>query len=173
MSGRVHLAPFALASDGDVLLNVAMFDTPKELTNLLRLAQTQSVKVFVGVALSGSELDFILSELRHAYRDGAAWLVGGRQRRASVRSKKKKLKGAAAYFFSATLISLRSFRTVPLERCRVRSMSRCRSSWSGNVTTSRRATSSRSAIFSKVSTVGRASPFSTSLRKPLEPTSLS
>lgn len=89
MSRRVHLAPLALTSDGDVLLNVAMFDAPKDLATLLRLAQTQSAKVFVGVPLSGSELDFILSELRHAYRDGAAWLVGGRQRRVRSRSRKK------------------------------------------------------------------------------------
>ena len=96
MSRRVHLAPLALASDGDVLLNVAMFDAPKDLAALLRLAETQSMKVFIGVALSASELDFIISELRHAYRDGAAWLVGGRQRRTSVRSIKKKLKAKRA-----------------------------------------------------------------------------
>lgn len=92
MSRRVHLAPLALTSDGEVLLNVAMFDAPKDLATLLRLAQTESVSVFIGVPLSGSELEFILSELRHAYRDGAAWLVGGRQRRAGVRSRKKKPK---------------------------------------------------------------------------------
>lgn len=96
MSRHAHLAPFALASDGDVLLNVAMFDAPKDFAALLRLAQTQSVRIFIGVALSGAELDFILSELRHAYRDGAAWLVGGRQRRTSVRSKKKKPKRATS-----------------------------------------------------------------------------
>lgn len=96
MRRRVHLAPFALASDGDVLLNVAMFDAPKDLATLLRLAQTEPVSVFIGLPLSGPELGFILAELRHAYRDGAAWLVGGRQRRTTVRRRKEKLKAPPA-----------------------------------------------------------------------------
>lgn len=80
-----------------MLLNVAMFDAPPDLATLLRLAQSQSAKDFVGVPLSGSELDFVLAKLRHAYCDGAAWLVGGRQRRVRVRSRTKKPRATSSW----------------------------------------------------------------------------
>ena len=71
VSRRAHRAPFAITSDGEVLLNLAMFDVAKNLDVLLAVARRQPGDVFVGVVLSPSEVAFALTELHHAYRDAS------------------------------------------------------------------------------------------------------
>lgn len=80
MSRRAHRAPVALTSTGDLLLNVAMFDAPKDLESLVRLARAQPGRVFIGVVLAPDEQEFAVDELAHALRDASARMVGRRQR---------------------------------------------------------------------------------------------
>ena len=80
VSRRAHRAPFAITSDGEVLVNLAMFDTAKELAVLLAAARRHDGEVFIGVVLSPAETAFVLNELHHASRDASSRLVGRRRR---------------------------------------------------------------------------------------------
>ena len=55
MSGHVHRAPRALASDGTVLVNAAEFDGPLTLAAVVKRARALRGKVFVGVAVTPRE----------------------------------------------------------------------------------------------------------------------
>lgn len=92
VSRRAHRAPLAITSDGMVLVNLAMFDTAKELAVLLAAARRQEGEVFIGVVLSPGETAFVLNELRHASRDATSRLVGRRQRKENKRRSGKKNK---------------------------------------------------------------------------------
>ena len=81
MSRRIHRAPFALASDGSILLNVAMFDTPRLLAALLETAQRERGAVFIGLALTPAEDAAARETLWHAHREAAAVIVGPRETR--------------------------------------------------------------------------------------------
>lgn len=95
VSRRAHRAPFAITSDGEVLVNVAMFDVAKKLDVLLAAARRQDGDVFIGVALSPSEVTFALTELHHACRDTSSWVVGGRRRKKNNKPKNKETAGEA------------------------------------------------------------------------------
>jgi hypothetical protein len=81
VSRRVHLAPLAIASDGTIFVNVAMFDTPKDLAALLETAQRERGALFIGVVLGPTEADAVRETLRHAHREAAAVVVGPREAR--------------------------------------------------------------------------------------------
>ncbi len=81
MNRRVHLAPLAIASDGAILLNVAMFDTPKGLAELLETAQRERGAVFIGLVLGPKEAAAARETMRHAHREAAAVIVGPREGR--------------------------------------------------------------------------------------------
>jgi hypothetical protein len=82
VSRTIDRAPFALTSDGAVLLNVAGFDVPKRLEALLRLAREQPGAVFIGLRLTPMETKAVDLNLYDACADAAAHLVGARQHRA-------------------------------------------------------------------------------------------
>lgn len=88
MSRRVHLAPMAITSDGDVLLNAATIAGATDLEAVVRAAKNDGLAVFVGVILSPRETEFVLSRLDNAADEAAARLVGQRRRRAVTRSKR-------------------------------------------------------------------------------------
>jgi len=81
MSRRVHRAPLALCSDGTVLLNLAEFDGVRSPAALLERALAQEGAVFIGVQLSGAEVERVLTRLDDNYTEAAAYLAGGRQRK--------------------------------------------------------------------------------------------
>jgi hypothetical protein len=80
MSRNIDRAPFAVTSDGNLLLNVAMFDG-KRLKALFELAARERGAVFVGVVLGRAERIFLDQRTGDAAHDAAAWLVGARLRR--------------------------------------------------------------------------------------------
>lgn len=90
MSPPLCLTPFALTSDGSVLLNLAMFDVPTDLPSLAQLAQEQRSRIFIGLVVSAGERSFARAGLAHAFRDRAAWIVGRRQKRAAVARGRKR-----------------------------------------------------------------------------------
>ena len=81
MTRRVHRAPLALASNGTVLLNLAEFDGARSPAALLKRALAQEGAVFIGVRLSGAEVQRVLARLDDNYAEAAAYLAGGRQRK--------------------------------------------------------------------------------------------
>lgn len=81
MSRRADRAPFALTSEGTILVNVVGFDGISDVESLLSVAREQPGAVFIGVALTALEADFVGSELDHACRDAAARLAGRRSKR--------------------------------------------------------------------------------------------
>lgn len=70
-------APFAIASDGRVLLNVLELSDEPEIKVLLRAVRL-GAPVFVGVELTRAEIRAALRELAHGHREAAAGLAGKR-----------------------------------------------------------------------------------------------
>ncbi len=79
MSRRAHRAPLAIACDGAILVNLAMFDTRKGLAALLAIAECEPGAVFIGLVVSPQEAAAARETLRHAYREAAAVIVGPRE----------------------------------------------------------------------------------------------
>jgi hypothetical protein len=88
MSRTIDRAPFALTSEGNLLLNVATFDA-KKLEALFELAARERGAVFVGVVLGRAERDFLDPRTGDAAHDAAAWIVGARLRRRKRAAKRK------------------------------------------------------------------------------------
>jgi len=81
MSRKIHRAPFALASDGTVLVNLTEFDGPRALDSFLRKAMAQKGAVFVGVQMAPAEVRRVLARLDDGSQEAAAYVAGGRQKR--------------------------------------------------------------------------------------------
>ena len=89
MSRKINRSPLALSTEGEILLNVAMSDAPKQLEALLAFAQRTRGEVFIGVVLDGRDREFVRDELRHAFRDATAWVVSPRQRKRVTSSRRR------------------------------------------------------------------------------------
>ncbi len=89
MSRRVHLAPLAVATDGSVLVNLALIEEAPTLRAVLKLARAQSGDVFVGVPLARADLDSVRRRLDDAGTEAAAALYAQRRRRGTARSRRK------------------------------------------------------------------------------------
>jgi hypothetical protein len=87
MSRTIDRAPFAVTSDGSVLLNVAGFDVPKTLDALVRLAMEQPGAVFIGLRLTRTETSAVDLGVHDACADAASHIVGARQRRGQGRKR--------------------------------------------------------------------------------------
>ncbi len=81
MSRRILAAPFAIATDGTILINVAMFDVPRVIDAVMAVAQREHGALFVGLALTTTEIAAARETLRHALREAAAVVVGSREAR--------------------------------------------------------------------------------------------
>ena len=81
MSQKLHRAPFALASDGSVLLNVTEFDGSKRFEQAVERARKEPGALFVGIRLTPRELELLLESLGDAEAEAAARMVGKRTRR--------------------------------------------------------------------------------------------
>ena len=80
MSRVIDRAQLAVTSDGDVLLNVARFDVPKKVEEVVRMALRQRGAVFIGVALSPTEVRRLLDEAAMLQPNATGPMVGRRQR---------------------------------------------------------------------------------------------
>ena len=75
-------APFALASDGTVLLNLAHFDgieTVENAASLMRGLVETGATVFVGVVLTEPEIQRGLDKVGPGFNEAAAYTVGARR----------------------------------------------------------------------------------------------
>ena len=80
MSRVIDRAPLAVTSEGVVLLNVARFDVPKKIQEIVRVALQQRGAVFIGVALSPAEVRRLLDEAAMVLPNVTGPLVSRRQR---------------------------------------------------------------------------------------------
>lgn len=78
MSRRLNLAPFAVTSEGDLVLNLAKLTETTNLDEVLRRAREEHGAVFVGVVLSRAEVEFVLGRLENAGEETAAKIAGKR-----------------------------------------------------------------------------------------------
>jgi hypothetical protein len=88
---KVHAAPIAITSSGNLLVNVAMFDDVTTLDEILRQAKKEKSPVFIGVTLQTKEMPLVAARVHDACREAAAFIAGGRrqQRRRAGRARKK------------------------------------------------------------------------------------
>ena len=83
----MHRAPLAVASDGRVLLNVAVFDVAKDVDHLFELAGRERGAVFVGLVLHPSEVEQLRLQVDDAVLQAAFFAAGSRQRRHGRRAR--------------------------------------------------------------------------------------
>jgi len=86
---RVHPAPFALASDGSVLVNLAMLGGSDRFAKLPHVEGQHEVEVFIGVRLAAGEQVQVLKSLENAADEAVARLFGQRRRRETARRRRK------------------------------------------------------------------------------------
>jgi hypothetical protein len=81
-SKRVCVAPMAVASDGNVLINVAMTDGPTDPKKLVERALAQGTAVFVGVVATAQEIAVTKRWMDDATAEviGTIWSGRGRRR---------------------------------------------------------------------------------------------
>jgi len=76
----IHPAPFALTSDGTVLINTAEMTAAASVEEILAWLVNQEGPLFIGVVMTASETKDALVRLDDALADAAAHLAGGRTR---------------------------------------------------------------------------------------------
>lgn len=81
MKRHLNVAPFALASNGRVLLNLAALDGPLHPEALLKRALREPGGIFVGVELSSTEVAAAMHWAKGLWNEPAAHLAGLRQKR--------------------------------------------------------------------------------------------
>ena len=82
MNKKITLAPFAVASDGTVYVNVAHFQGDIAVMKIIQQARRLDGVLFIGVAVTRQEKKMLALALDHAGTDAVARMVGARLRRA-------------------------------------------------------------------------------------------
>jgi hypothetical protein len=80
--GKIGLAPFAVASDGSVYVNVAHFESDVAVMKIIQRARRLAGMLFIGVAVSRQEKKRLAMALDYAGTDAVAKMVGARLRHA-------------------------------------------------------------------------------------------
>lgn len=73
-------APFALTTDGTLLVNVATLTNATDLESVVRAVQHETRAVFIGVVMSPQEATLAMARLDDAADEAAARIVGERRR---------------------------------------------------------------------------------------------
>lgn len=84
-SSKIHKDPVAVTSSGDVLVNAGYFDDITELEEMLEMAKQQMGDVFIGFVATEDDLPLLFDRVHDACREGAAFVVGRRQRKRRAR----------------------------------------------------------------------------------------
>jgi hypothetical protein len=74
---KLHKAPFAVTSDGTVIVNVAEFDGVETVEDAVAMAK--EAQVFIGVPLTKAEVRRVLAQVGHGHREAAARIAGRRR----------------------------------------------------------------------------------------------
>jgi uncharacterized protein GlcG (DUF336 family) len=86
---RLHTSPFALGSDGSLILNVASALATRDIAAVIRQARKDGRPLFVGVVLSESEGRTALERLDNASAETAAQLSGARAKAAAATPRRR------------------------------------------------------------------------------------
>jgi hypothetical protein len=90
---RLHTTPFALGSDGSLILNVASAFATRDIAAVIRMAQKDGRPLFIGLVLTASERRAALRRLDNASAETAAQLSGAG---AKARAPRRRAKSARA-----------------------------------------------------------------------------
>jgi hypothetical protein len=82
-------APFAVTSDGTLLINVATLTKATDFESIVRAAREEKAGVFIGVILRPMEARFAMARVENAADEAAARIVGERARLRAEAQKKK------------------------------------------------------------------------------------
>ena len=91
---RMHPVPFALGSDGRLILNLACGATPRSLASMLRAAESEGRVAFVGIVLDAAETRNVMHRLENASAEAASHISGRRVRRTAATSRRRSAKKA-------------------------------------------------------------------------------
>lgn len=83
---RIHSAPFAIASDGSILVNVNGYAGETDLEALLRRAVEDGKMIFVGTRLGATEARELVRRLQDPCHEMTGVVLGARERRRRKRS---------------------------------------------------------------------------------------
>lgn len=78
---RAHPDPVAVTCGGDVLVNAGYFDDVQTLEDVLVKAKREKGGIFIGFVATANDLPRVVDRVHDACREGAAFVVGKRQRR--------------------------------------------------------------------------------------------
>lgn len=81
MNRKITLAPFAVAADGIVYVNIAHFQGDVAVMKVIQQARRQGGMLFIGVAATRQEKKMLVCAIDHAGTDAVAKMVGARLRR--------------------------------------------------------------------------------------------
>ncbi|HEY6559444.1 MAG TPA: hypothetical protein VI072_19300 [Polyangiaceae bacterium] len=93
---RLHTTPFALGSDGSLILNVASAFATRDIAAVIRKAQKDGRPLFIGVVLTASERRAALRRLDNASAETAAQLSGAGAKARGPRRSGHRAKSARA-----------------------------------------------------------------------------
>ena len=82
---RVHPDTVAVTCGGDVLVNAGYFDDVGTLEEVLETAKKERTAVFIGFVATDDDLPLIADRVQDACKEGAAFVVGRRQRKRRTR----------------------------------------------------------------------------------------
>lgn len=77
---RTTATPFAVAADGTVFVNGALFDEVETAQEILERALEEPGQVFIGVQLDEHDLELVSPRIASACREASAFVIGRRQR---------------------------------------------------------------------------------------------
>jgi hypothetical protein len=82
---KIHKDPVAVTSSGDILINAGYFDDLHTLEEVLRRARKERSAIFIGFVANEHDAPLIRDRVQDACEEGAAFVVGRRQRRPRAR----------------------------------------------------------------------------------------
>jgi hypothetical protein len=82
---KVHRDPVAVTSSGDILVNPAYVDDLDTLEDVVRRAKKERSTIFIGFVVNDDEVPTIRDRVQDACKEGAAFVVGKRQKRRARR----------------------------------------------------------------------------------------
>jgi len=82
---KVHKDPVAVTSSGDILVNAATFDDLHTLEEVLAKVKKEKTAIFIGFVATNDDAPLIRDRVQDACKEGAAFVVGRRQRRRRAR----------------------------------------------------------------------------------------
>ena len=95
MKTRILTAPFAICSDGSLVVNIHCYASDADPKRLLELALHDKAMLFIGTRLRADEVRDVLGRLDDACFEAAGFALGRRNRSRRLRVARASKKGGA------------------------------------------------------------------------------